>query len=45
MKNINYIINGIDKILTFILIVVIILVIISGMIGGCIYLWKIILGI
>lgn len=45
MKNINYIINGIDKILTFILIVVIILVILSGMIGGCIYLWKIILGI
>lgn len=45
MKNINYIINGIDKLLTFILIVVMALVILSGMIGGCIYLWKIILRI
>ena len=45
MKDINYIINGIDKLLTFILIVVMVLVLLSGMIGGCIYLWKIILGI
>lgn len=45
MKSVEFIIEGIDKILTILLLIVIILVILSGMIGGCIYLWKIILNL
>ena len=45
MKNVNIIIEGIDKILTILLLLVITLLILSGIIGGCIYLWKIILRI
>ena len=45
MKTVNFIIEGIDKILTILLLIVMILVILSGMIGGCIYLWKIILNL